>query len=164
MQTVCKTLLVTLALTASSVWAHDGVQVKDAWVRATVAQQHATGAFMTLQSTSDSKLVRAMSPVSEHVEIHEMALQDNVMKMRQVPVITLPAGQPVALKPGGYHIMLIGLKQQVRAGEQVPLTLEFEHGDGGVQRIDVQAPVRPLTGKPVEQGQHGHAHPHRHQH
>jgi len=160
MQRVRKTLFVMLALAATPVWAHDGAHVRDAWVRATVPQQKATGAFMTLDASLDSKLVSATSPVSDHVEIHEMVMQDDVMKMRQIPSIALPAGKVVELKPGGYHIMLLDLKQQIRAGDQVPLTLVFEHSDGRQERIDVQAPVRPLAGKSTGQHRHSHAHDH----
>jgi len=158
MQTFGKSLLVALALAAAPVLAHEGAHVKDAWVRATVPQQKATGAFMRLDATLDSKLVGATSPVSAHVEIHEMVMQDDVMKMRQVPSIALPAGQVVELKPGGYHIMLIDLKQQIQAGDQVPLTLVFEHADGRQERIDVQAQARPLAGKPTGPHRHHPAH------
>jgi len=162
MQMFCKTLLAALALAATPVLAQNGAHVRDAWVRATVPQQKATGAFMTLDTTIDSKLVSATSTVSDHVEIHEMVMENDIMRMRQVPSIALPAGQAVELKPGGYHIMLLDLKQQIRAGDQVPLTLVFEHSDGRQERIDVQAPVRPLSGKPA--GQHRHAHAHDHDH
>jgi len=158
MRNFYQTLLVMLTLATGPVLAHNGAHVRDAWVRATVPQQKTTGAFMTLDATRESKLVRVMSPVSEHVEIHEMVMQDNVMRMRQIPSIALPAGQVVELKPGGYHIMLIDLKQQIRAGDHVPLTLVFEHSDGTQERIDVQAPVRPLSGKPTKEHRHHHAH------
>jgi len=154
------TLFIALTLAAGPVMAHSGAHVHDAWVRATVPQQHATGAFMTLDATLDSKLVRAASPVSDHVELHEMVLQDDVMKMRQVPSIALPAGQVVELKPGGYHIMLLDLKHQIREGEAVPLTLTFEHSDGRQETVTVQAPVKPLAGKPA--GRTGGDPTHRH--
>jgi len=158
MHMFCKTLLAVLTLSATFALAQNSAHVKDAWVRATVPQQKATGAFMTLNATQDSKLVSATSPVSQHVEIHEMVMQDNVMRMRQVPSIVLPAGQVVELKPGGYHIMLIDLKQQIRAGDHVPLTLVFEYSDGRQERIDVQVPARPLAGKPVAEHRHAHEH------
>jgi len=162
MRIVRNTLFVMLALAAGSAWADNDARVRDAWVRATVPQQRATGAFMTLNAAQDSKLVRAASPVSDHVEIHEMVMEDDVMKMRQIPSIAIPAGQVVELKPGGYHIMLLELKQQIRAGDQVPLTLIFEHSDGRQERLDVQAPARPLAGKPAGQHRHDHAHDHGH--
>uniref|UniRef100_UPI0035A0D6F6 copper chaperone PCu(A)C n=1 Tax=Delftia acidovorans TaxID=80866 RepID=UPI0035A0D6F6 len=80
-----------LALPAAMIsgFANAQVSVRDAWVRATVPQQKATGAFLKLQAAQDSKLVAATSPLTPVVEVHEMAMQDNVMKMRQVPSIAL---------------------------------------------------------------------------
>ncbi|WP_332877442.1 copper chaperone PCu(A)C [Massilia sp. S19_KUP03_FR1] len=121
------------------------VRVSDPWVRATVAQQKATGAFMQLSSPGDTRLVSAASPAAAIVEIHEMAIENDVMRMRQVPALPLPAGKTVALQPGGFHIMLIDLKRQVKPGETVPLTLVFENASGKRERVDVTAPVRSLN-------------------
>ena len=138
--------------------AHAQVTVTEPWVRATVPQQKATGFFVQLQSATDSKLVAVSSPLTPIVEIHEMAVQDNVMKMREVPGLDLPAGKAVELKPGGYHVMLMDLKAQVKAGDTVPLSLVFEGKDGKRQTMEVKAPVRALgTGsdKPAA-GAHKH--------
>ena len=132
------------AVLAFAVQAHAQVDVRDAWVRATVPHQKTTGAFMTLVATQDSKLVAATSPLAGVAEVHEMAMQDNVMRMRHVPEVALPAGQPVELKPGGYHVMLMDLKQQVKDGDVVPLTLTIERKDGKREQLQVQARVRPL--------------------
>jgi copper(I)-binding protein len=136
------------------------VSVKDAWVRATVAQQQATGAFMQIVSAKDAKLVEAKSPVAGVVEIHEMAMVDQVMKMRAVPSLELPAGKAVELKPGGYHVMLLDLKGQVKDGDVVPLTLVVEGRDGKRQTLELKVPARPLNAaaqKDVSQGGgHGH--------
>ena len=86
------------------------VIVKDAWVRATVPQQQATGAFLQIGSATDARLVQASSSVAGIVEIHQMSMQGDVMKMQAVAAIELPAGKTVALQPGGYHIMLMALK------------------------------------------------------
>jgi hypothetical protein len=75
-----------------------------------VAQQKATGAFMQIVSQQGGRLVQASSPVAAVVEIHEMTMENNVMKMRAIPGLDLPAGKPVDLKPGGYHVMLMDLK------------------------------------------------------
>lgn len=142
-----KPLTTRLALAAAlllSGLAHAQVSVQDAWVRATVPQQKATGAFMRLTAPQDMRLVGASSPVAGVTEVHEMKLVDNVMKMRAVPVLDLPAGQAVELKPGGYHIMLLDLKQPVAQGASVPLTLVFEGKDGQRQTQELQAPVRAL--------------------
>lgn len=125
--------------------AHAQVTVTNAWVRATVPQQKATGAFMQIQSPQDSKLVSASSPLTPVVEVHEMAMQDNIMKMRHIPTLDLPAGKSVELKPGGHHVMLMDLKQQVKEGESVPLTLVFEGRDGKRETVQVAAPVRALN-------------------
>ena len=135
------TLVAVLLLTG---FAHAQVSVQDAWVRATVPQQKATGAFMRLTAAQDMRLVAASSPVAGITEVHEMKMVDNVMKMRAVPALDLPAGQAVELKPGGYHIMLLDLKQPVAQGASVPLTLVFEGKDGQRQTQELQAPVRAL--------------------
>lgn len=141
------TLLAGLAITSL---AHAEVTVAEPWVRATVAQQKATGAFMTLTSIADARLVSASSPAAGVVEVHEMAMEGDVMKMRAVPAVNLPAGKAVDLKPGGYHIMLMGLKQPLKAGETVPVTLVIEGKDQKRETIEVQAPVRALGGMKME--------------
>jgi copper(I)-binding protein len=120
--------------------------IKEPWVRGTVAQQKASGAFMQITSANGGKLVSASSPVAGLVEVHEMAMDGNVMKMRAVPALDLPAGRTVELKPGGYHVMLMDLKQQLKPGEAVPLTLVVEGRDGKRETIEVKAPVKPLAG------------------
>ena len=133
--------------------------VKDPWARATVAQQKASGAFMQLQSAKGGKLLSASSPVAGVVEIHEMAMDGNVMKMRAVPSLDLPAGKPVDLKPGGYHVMLMDLKKPLNAGDTIPLTLVVESA-GQRETVEVKAAVRPLSsqGGSGDKGHHGHKH------
>lgn len=133
-----------LAIAAAST-ANAQVSVKDAWIRATVPQQQATGAFMQITSSADSRLVSASSPLTPNVEVHEMVMQNDVMKMRQIPSIDLPAGKPVELKPGGYHVMLMNLKSQVKAGDTVPVTLVIEDRSGKRESVRVDVPVRPLN-------------------
>jgi copper(I)-binding protein len=124
------------------------VSVTDPWVRGTVAGQRATGAFMTLTAASDAALVSAASPTAKIVEIHEMAMDGNVMKMRAIPRLDLPAGKPVTLKPGGYHVMLMALQQPLKEGETVKITLTFEGRDGKRTTTEVPAKVRPLAESP----------------
>ena len=131
------------------------VTVTDPWIRGTVQGQMATGAFMKLQSAKDARLVEATSPVAGVVEIHEMALDNNVMRMRAVKAVSLPAGRVVELKPGGYHVMLMGLKQQMKEGEVVPVTLVVESG-GKRETIEVKAPVRAPTARSDMMKKHGH--------
>ncbi|MBJ2179887.1 copper chaperone PCu(A)C [Pseudomonas veronii] len=122
------------------------VQVSDAWVRATVPGQPSSGAFMTVTADSDSKLLRVASPVAKDVQIHEMSMKDDVMRMGPVDSITLPAGTPVKLDPDGYHVMLMGLTGQIKEGDQVPLTLTVENAKGERQTVEVKAAARGLDG------------------
>lgn len=142
--------LVLAALTALfAVPVFSQVQVTDPWVRATVPQQQATGAFMRLTSPVAARLVEVRSPAARIVEIHEMSMQDNVMRMRAMAAgLELPAGAAVNLQPGGYHVMLIDLVKPLKEGETVPLTLVVEGKDKRRETIEVQAPVRPLTAMP----------------
>jgi copper(I)-binding protein len=115
------------------------------WVRGTVTGQKATGAFMELTSRSDATLVSAASPAAGIVEVHQMKMEDGVMRMRAVPRLALPAGVTVQLKPGSYHVMLIDLKQPLKKGDTVALTLRLEHQDRKIETLEVQAEVRDLT-------------------
>jgi copper(I)-binding protein len=137
-------LVVLIAMSAYASTAVAQTAVTDPWVRGTVAQQKATGAFMKLTSAQGGKLVSAQSPVAGVVEIHEMAMDGNVMKMRAIPGLDLPAGKAVELKPGGYHVMLMDLKQPINAGDTVPISLVVEGKDGKKETIDVKAPVKAL--------------------
>ncbi len=119
------------------------------WVRGTVAQQKATGAFMTLTSVSGGKLLSVSSPAAGVVEIHEMKMEGSTMKMAAVSALELPAGKAVELKPGGYHVMLMDLKQPLKAGDSVALTLVVEGRDGKKETLSVTAPVRPLGAMPA---------------
>lgn len=151
--------LAALALMGMALPALAETSVSDAWVRATVPQQHATGAFMVLTATTDSKLVGVASPVAKDVQVHEMTMNGDIMGMRQVKSIELPAGKAVSLDPNGYHVMLMGLHEQVKEGTQVPLTLTIEDANGAKQTLQVQAPVRGLTAD-GNTGGHEHAHQH----
>jgi hypothetical protein len=114
-------------------------------VRATVAPQKATGAFMQLTAARAAKVVAVSSPVAAVAEIHEMKMDGGVMKMRAVDALPLPAGQAVALKPGSYHVMLMGLKAPIKAGETVPLTLTVEGEDGKRTAVEIKAEARSGT-------------------
>lgn len=120
------------------------VVVKDAWVRATVAQQKATGAFMQLTAPRAGRVVAAKSPLAGVTEIHEMSMENNVMRMRALPALDLPAGKMVELKPGGLHVMLMDLKGPVAEGQTVPLTLTVEYADRSRETVEVKAGVRAL--------------------
>lgn len=121
------------------------VEVKDAWVRATVNQQKSTGAFMRLTAAQKTRVVQVTSPVAGVAEIHEMSMDGNMMRMRAVDALDLPAGQTVELKPGGFHVMLLDLKQTIKEGDVVPLTLVLEASDGKRTSMELKMPARPLT-------------------
>ena len=119
--------------------------VKDPWVRGTVAQQKATGAFMQITSTTGGKLMSISTPSAGVVELHAMTMAGNTMQMRALPAgLDLPAGKAVDLKPGGYHLMLMDLKAPLRAGDTVALTLVVEAKDGQKETLVVKAPVKAL--------------------
>ena len=141
-------------LTALALPAFAQVSATDAWVRGTVPGQQATGAFMNLQSASDAAIVSAASPVAKVVEIHEMAHEGGMMKMRAIDRLPLPAGKKVELKPGGYHVMLMALTGPIKEGESVPITLTVESKDGRRSTVEVKAMARPLTAAPPAAPKH----------
>ena len=131
-----------LALTTAPVIAD--ITVKDPWVRATVPQQKATGAFMQITAPKAARLVEASSPVAGVTEIHEMTMDNDIMRMRAVPGIDLPAGKAVELKPGGYHVMLMDLKAPITEGQDVPVTLVIEGADKKRETVVIKATARAL--------------------
>jgi len=135
-----KLLGALLALACSTLYAQT-VEVKDAWVRATVPGQKGTGAFMSITAKDGAKLVGASSPVAGVAQVHEMKMEGDVMKMRAMPSLDLPAGQTVQLKPGGYHVMMMDLKQPLPKGSTVPLTLRFKNAKGAESKVELKVPV-----------------------
>lgn len=124
------------------------VDVSNAWVRTSVQGQSATGAFMTITARQDSRLVGVISPVAGVAEVHEMKMDGGVMKMRAVQGgLALPAGKPVELKPGGYHVMLMDLKAALAKDSTVPMTLVFKDAKGTESRVELKLPV--ATGAPA---------------
>jgi len=150
--------IVTLGVASLCASAHAlaQVDVSDAWVRGTVPAQTASGAFMTIHAHEAAKLVGVSSPVGA-AEIHEMKMDNNVMRMRQVQSLDLPKMQDVQLKPGGYHVMLMDLKQPLKAGDTVPLTLKIEQ-NGKVIEQTVKAQVRDVTAAAASGGHMQHKH------
>jgi copper(I)-binding protein len=120
------------------------VNVGDAWARATVPAQKTSGAFLRIQSAQPATLIGVESVAAHSVEIHQMRRDGDVMRMRQVKALALPAGTQVELKPDGYHLMLIGLKQPLSAGQHIPLRLTIQHADKKTEIVEVQAEVRAL--------------------
>lgn len=144
-------ILATLSTTALA----QAVDVKGAWARATVQGQKATGAFMTLTAKDRGQLVSVSSPVAGIVEVHEMKMDGDVMKMRAVEGgLDLPAGKPVALKPGGYHVMLMDLKTPLQKDTTIPMTLVFKDAKGAQSNLAIMVPV--FTTAPANAGPAGH--------
>ena len=123
------------------------VQIDKAWVRTTVAQQKASGVYMVITAARGGKLVEASSPIASAVEVHEMKMDGDTMRMRHVPALALPAGQAVELKPGGYHLMLLGLKGALKAGDAVPLALVVEDASGKRETVEVTAMAKNPTAR-----------------
>jgi len=121
------------------------VTVREPWIRATVPAAQATGAFMELVSKQDARLVEVRSPAAGIIEIHQMSMQGDRMMMSAVESLDLPAGKPVALASGGYHIMMMDLKRQMKAGDTVPMTLVIENKGKKRETVEVQVPVKPLS-------------------
>ncbi len=144
MNTLLRSLLLVTTLGTATAWAQ--VKVDNAWARATVQGQKATGAFMTLTAPQATRLVSVSTPVAGVAEIHEMKMDGGVMKMRAMPALELPANQAIELKPGGYHLMLMDLKTPLSKEGSVALTLTFRDAKGTESKQQVNVPV--TTGMP----------------
>ena len=134
----CAALCLSTGLYAGS--AADSVKVEGAFARAVPPGQTNSASFMSLtnQGDADHSLASAESDVAKVVEMHTHLMEDGMMKMRRVEQIDLPAGETVTLAPGGLHVMLIGLKQQLQPGDDVSLTLTLDDGS----ELSLTAPVR----------------------
>lgn len=135
-----KTLALMAALACGTAHAQT-VEVRDAWVRASVQGQMATGAFMKITAKDGARLVGVTTPVAGVAEVHEMKMEGDVMKMRALPALDLPAGKPVELKPGGYHVMLMDLKAALPKDSTVPMTLVFKDAKGAESKVELKVPV-----------------------
>lgn len=134
---------------AGAVLAQTGqLEVGDAWARATPGKAENGVAYLTIRSPTPDRLVSASTPVAKKAELHTMEMAGMVMKMRPLAGLDIPAGQPVTLKPGGEHIMLIGLNRPLREGQSFPLTLTFEKA--GVREVTV-AVEKPGAAGPAPQ-------------
>jgi hypothetical protein len=154
---------VALAATALGALAADAaVDVQNAWARATVKGQMATGAFMTLTAKEGATLVGVASSVAGVAQVHEMKMDNGVMKMAEVKGgLELPAGKAVELKPGGYHLMLMDLKAPLAKDSNVPVTLTFRDAKGVESKLELTLPVAAMApggmGKPaaMDHSMHG---------
>lgn len=134
-------------------------KVEGAWVRSSVPGQHGTGGFMRITAREPMQLVGVATPVAGVAEIHEMKMEGDVMRMRAVEKIELAPGKALELKPGGYHLMLMDLKQALKKDSVIPLTLVFRNAAGARVQMQLQVPVatqRPgsAPGAPSEAHKH----------
>ena len=159
------TLILALAAASTGALAQTApVTASQAWARASVPGQRSSGAYMALKASEPLTLVGASSPAAGGAEVHEMKMDGDVMRMRALPSLQLPAGKTVELKPGGLHVMLLDLKAPLAANGTLPLTLTFRDARGQQSRLDLQVPVataapagaRP-AGKDPHAGAGGHA-------
>jgi len=142
-----KLILSATALAFATTFAHahsfklGDIDIGHPYARATAAGQPIGGGYLSLDNKGrDDKLLSAKAAVSTSVELHEMKMEGDVMKMRQVDGIALPTGKKVELKPGGFHIMFVGLKAPLKAGDKFPMTLKFEKAGEVEVTVNVEAP------------------------
>jgi hypothetical protein len=114
-----------LALSAVATLAQGDIEIKNAWARATPGGAQTAAIYVTIEAAGGDRLTGASTPAAQKAEIHLMTMDNGIMKMRQVDGIDLPAGTPVTLRPGGYHIMLTGLAKPLEERQSFPLTLDF---------------------------------------
>ncbi len=138
-----KKLFILTLISVSTLFA-SSIDIKDAYVRATPPGLPNSAAFMSVENrtTSDIDILKASSSIAKAVELHTHDMKNGVMKMYQVPKITVPKNGKTVLKPGGFHIMLIGLYSPLKEGETVTLTLEFSNGETKT----ITAPIKSVMG------------------
>ena len=150
-------LVPMLALLLATTAHAQNLNVQNAWVRATVQGQKATGAFMQITAPAASTLISVSTPVAGVAEVHEMKMDGDVMRMRPLPKgLELPAGKAVQLKPGGYHLMLMDLKLPLQKDTTIPITLTLRDSKGVQSTQDLRVPV--LSAAPAGQAEHQHKH------
>lgn len=132
------------------------VQVNAAWARATAPGQDSAAVSLHITSRKDANIVAVSSSAANSAEIHSMVHENGMMKMRALETLALKAGQEVALGDDGNHLMLIGLKKPLVAGDSVALTVTVQFADKRKEKVEVKAEVKPLTET------HDHMHMHHH--
>jgi copper(I)-binding protein len=159
--TEMKKLFATLLIASAPVlsWAQ-ALQVDKAWIRATVPGQQGTGGFMTLMSKDGVTLTGASVDAALGIaELHEMAMEGDVMKMRAIDKLAVPAGKAVELKPGGHHLMLVGLKAPLAKGSKVSVTFHYKDAKCVAGKQVLSIPVETAApGKAAMPEHHGHKH------
>ena len=152
------TAAIATALVAASAAAHDyslgALKIEHPWARPTVAGQSTGGAYLGVTNTGNTpdRLLGGTSPAAVRVEVHEMRMDGDVMRMREMPALDLPAGASLELAPGGRHLMLFGLKAPLKVGDKLPLKLRFEKAG----EVDVMLHVESKPGAAAEAHKHQH--------
>lgn len=149
-----------LAMSAVAPAFADDVKVSNAWTRATVPGQDTASVQLTITSKKAATLIGVMSGSAQSGEIHTMVMEGDVMKMRAIESLPLPAKTPVSLGADGNHLMLIGLRQPLKAGRKLPFALNVKFADGSTTIVRVLAAIKPLETASDE----GHEHQHEHHH
>ncbi len=156
MKTIHRLFAIAWLAAGSAFAGHDhetrvgSLSLSEAWARATVPGQASGAAYLKIRNAgATDKLVSASAPVADVVELHTHVMDGTTMRMRKVEAIDVTGGATTELKPGGLHIMLIGLKAPLKAGEKFPLTLKFERAG----EVKIEVPVRAIGGAPMH-GEH----------
>ncbi len=148
-------IAIVMLFCAVQAWA-ENVVVSDASARATAPGQESAAIRFSITSKKEARLVAIVSPVAGAVEIHSMTHDNGVMKMRAIEFLPLPAGKMVKLGASGNHVMLLNLKNPLKAGESVPLTITVEFADKRKEKVNVSAEVKPLAASRDEHERHIH--------
>jgi periplasmic copper chaperone A len=127
-----------LAVASAALAQPTQLEVNNAWAGATPGKAENGAAYVTIISPTGDRLVSVSTPIAKKAELHTMSMQGMVMKMRPISGVEIPPGQPVSLKPGGEHIMLLGLNQPLREGQSFPLTLDFENAGARTVTVTVE--------------------------
>jgi len=150
----------SFSLAFAAGFAHAQAAVDSAFARATVGKQANGAAYLQLSAKADDTLLSASAPVAAKVEIHTMSMEGDVMKMRALDKLDIKAGEKIAMQPGsGAHVMLMGLKQPLKAGDSFPLTLNFRKAG----KVTVDVPVKEMA-MPGKGGDMHHHDSHEHHH
>jgi copper(I)-binding protein len=142
--------------------AQEIVSIHNPWVRTTNTGQNISAGYMTMTSATDVTLIKAASDITESVEIHSMKMENNVMKMRMLESLSLTAGKPFKLEPGGYHLMLFDLKKPLTDAQVVSFELTFKNNKNVEFKQKVKAVVKNLEMNNNQSEQSGHEHHHGH--
>ncbi len=162
MTKIQRTLLAgALAVAAAAAPAQSAPKVEAAWARPTVQGQAGGGAFLRITGGSaPDRLLSASAGVAREVELHSMEMEGNVMRMRPITGIDVPAGKTIELKPGGQHVMFVGLTQTLKSGAHFPMTLRFEKA--GEVKVDVRVMLQAPVAQTEPALDHEHDQPHAH--